>query len=704
MSWLKLPGFSRAEIVFSLKTFVAAMLAMYLANRAGLPRPFWALLTVYIVSNPLAGAVRSKAAYRFTGTLVGSTAAVLLVPALSNSPELLVLALALWVGVCLFISLLDRTPRAYLFMLAGYTAALIAFPSVQAPLQLFDSAVARVEEIGLAIVCATLMHSLVLPTGMAPTIIGLLDRTLGHARQWMQDVFSAEQGAQASAHISSDRRRIAGDITQLRVLSTHVPFDATHFRWTAGALEAMQDRVAALTPILSAVEDRLHALEQAQGQIAPDIRAVLDQLRQWIEHENIRPRLERRDDEASAADRLREQIQALAQAEPAPGRPANEAAWLQALRIGLARGLQSLLKGWQDCAALRREIDAGLTGQATQARRASFQDKVLHHDYGMAFLSALAAVLAISLCSLFWVMTGWSAGSGAAMMAAVFCSFFATMDDPVPAIHNFLKFTLASIPLSTIYVLVLLPLVQDFGMLVLICAPLFLLMGALIARPAAAGASMAFLFGVVGTLSMHDTATADLASFVNSMTAQVLGIIAASRVTALIRSVGADWSARRIQRHIWRELADMASVARAPAALHTFAARMLDRTALLAPRLAQINPTGEHRPATDALQDLRIGADIVVLQGARGQLPEQASAQLLSEVAGFFHQLSSKKRWSAPTDALLAGIDRTLSSALQQAQPAHADWHAAVAALVGLRRNLFPQAPMALSRAEESPT
>ena len=34
--------FSRQEMLFSLKSFAGAMLALYLACRAGLPRPFWA--------------------------------------------------------------------------------------------------------------------------------------------------------------------------------------------------------------------------------------------------------------------------------------------------------------------------------------------------------------------------------------------------------------------------------------------------------------------------------------------------------------------------------------------------------------------------------------------------------------------------------------------------------------------------------------
>ncbi|MET0519271.1 MAG: FUSC family protein, partial [Burkholderiaceae bacterium] len=206
---------SRAEIIFSLKCFAAAMLGLFLASWAGQPRPFWAMLTAYIVAHPLAGAVRSKGTYRFLGTLLGCTAAIFLVPAFSNAPELLTLALGLWVAGCLFLSLQDRTPRSYAFMLAGYTAALIGFPAVDTPLQIFDIGVARSEEIGLGMFAALLVHSLVLPTGLSATVLGLVDRTLGDTRQWLCDLMQP-RGQQPGATLGIDRRRVASDVTQLR--------------------------------------------------------------------------------------------------------------------------------------------------------------------------------------------------------------------------------------------------------------------------------------------------------------------------------------------------------------------------------------------------------------------------------------------------------------------------------------------------------
>ncbi|MDQ0084255.1 putative membrane protein YccC [Variovorax boronicumulans] len=699
MSALSLPRFSRAELLFSGKSFAAAMLAMYLASRAGLPRPFWALMTTYIVAHPLAGAVRSKAVYRFFGTLIGSTATVLLVPALSNAPELLTLVLALWVGLCLCISLLDRTPRSYVFMLAGYTAALIGFPSVQTPLALFDTAVARVEEIGLGIFCATLVHSLVLPAGLAPTVLGLLDRTLQDARKWLGDLLQpAGRSSNADPkRLDDDRRRLAGDITQLRLLSTHVPFDTTHLRWTAGAIRAMQDRVAALTPALSAVEDRLQALEQAEGRLAPDVAAVLSQAAQWLREE-----AEPTGDAATRAERLQALRRAIDVMSATPASAEQQTPWGRALRIGLAGRLAELVDGWTACAQLRLDIDEGLKGAAPLRRTAALGSRVLHRDYGMALLSALAAVIAICLCGAFWIVTGWPMGSAATMMAAVFCCFFATMDDPVPAIHGFLKWTLLSIPISALYVLVLMPTVQDFGMLVVICAPLFLLLGLYLPRPTHFMPAMALIFGVAGTLALHDTASSDLVSFLNSMIGQIVGVVVAARVTRLVRSVGADWSARRIQRATWRELGDMAASSQPQyAQSDAYAVRMLDRIGLLAPRIAQAGGAVEGVAANDALRDLRMGADIAVLQRVRAQLPLATSAALLGGISRFFRQ-RSEGRMNPRPPGLLPQIDEALNAMLEARDTAASSTsRAAVTALVGLRRNLFPDAPPMLGASKQ---
>jgi uncharacterized membrane protein YccC len=719
------PGFTRAEWLFSFKAFAAAMLAVFLASWAGQPRPFWALMTAYVVAHPMAGAVRSKGLFRFIGTLVGGAAAVLLVPRFANAPELLSLALALWVAGCLCLSLRDRTPRAYAFMLAGYTAALIGFPSVDTPLAIFDTAVARLEEIGLGVLAATLVHSLVLPNSLSSSVLGLLDRTLGDTRAWLTDIAARRDGG-------ADRRRVAGDITQLRLLSIHIPFDTSHLRWTAEAVHAMQDGVAALTPLLAGVEDRLQALEahtasagdaedRANGStdtdtdtdtdtgigigrhgLPDDVRALLESIGPWLS-------LPAAQAEARLPT-LRAQLAALT-GDEARIQLADDP-WARLLRVALAERLGELLDGWLHCMHLRADIDRGLAGEPMRSRPApALSGPKLHLDMGMALWSAAAALIAILVCCAFWILTGWPMGSAAAMMAAIFCCFFAAMDDPVPAINGFLHWTVLSMPFGALYVLVLLPLVQDMWTLMAVCAPMFLIVGAYVGRPSTFGAALPFLFGVIGTLVMHDTAQADLTSFLNSMSGQLAGVFVAARVTRLMRSVGADWSARRIQRATWRELDDLARLPRSAGRAQAYLLRMLDRISLLAPRVAQSGGSVPGVPTDDALHDLRVGADLVALQAARGRLPQEAVLPLqpLLMAIGDWQRARIDGRPDAiasPPAIVLERLDATLARLVEvypASQTLPAEAIPAASALMGLRRNLFPQAslpPMPVAPAE----
>ncbi|SMP65155.1 FUSC family protein [Noviherbaspirillum suwonense] len=666
---------SRAELLFSAKSFAAAMLALYLALSIGLPRPFWAMLTAYVVSSPLSGAVRSKAVYRVGGTLLGSMATVLMVPGLANSPELLTLALACWVGLCLYISLHDRTPRSYVFMLAGYTAALIGFPAVGAPGTVFDVALARVEEITLGIVCATLIHSIVLPQSLAPSLLARLDRALGDARRWLRDALGAGSDAR-------ERRSLAGDITELRLMATHLPFDTSNLRWTGSTLHALQDKLALMMPLLAGVEDRLRALREAPGDdLSLRWRAVLDRVVAWNE-------AGARD--AAAAAALHAQIDAL--------RPALDASssWTDVLQVNLAGRLDALLRLCGDCAALRAAIDASLHGAQPPAGQARGRSaRVLHRDSGMALLSAVAAIIAIVCCSAFWIFTAWPAGSAAPMMAAVFCCFFATQDDPVPGIRTFFNYTVASIPISAFYMLAVMPAVHSFEMLILVLAPCFLALGVFVARPATGGRAMAMLFGVAGMLSMQDTGTMDLVSFINSMLAQLAGIGAAAVFTRLLRSVSADWTARRLLRAGWRELGSLAS-SRRPPSVETVSARMVDRIGMLTPRLAMApqaeRQDGSGLDALHAFGDLRIGLNIAQLRQLAPQLGRQQAglSSLMRELAASFR---AREQGSAEGKAGM-GLLRRLDAALREvcaAAPGAAQRDAA-AALAGIRRGMFPDA------------
>ncbi|RZT06296.1 Uncharacterized membrane protein YccC [Duganella sp. CF402] len=673
-----------SEMLFSLKCFMASMLALYVSLAAGLPRPFWAMMTAYIVASPFSGAVRSKALFRVCGTLIGSTATIFMVPRMANAPELLSLALACWVGLCLYISLLDRTPRSYVFMLAGYTAGLIGFPAVSDPASIFDSGLARVEEITIGILSATVVHSLLFPQGVGPALLGRLDRAIADAQRWMADVLKPRADKTQALHT---RLALAGEISELRVMSTHLPFDTSQLRWTAGMVHGLHDRLAIMVPLLLAVEDRLNALRETDPDSLAPWTALLDDIAAWVQAG--------RDADPARATQLRAAL-----AQLTPELPAN-AGWSAILRLNLAQRLDALIEACEDGLELRSNVStvmqggvAGYTPHLTPA--------VLHRDHGMALRSALAAAVTILLCCAFWIFTAWPSGAAAPMMAGVACCFFATQDNPVPLIRMFVKWTVISMPVAAFYIMFVLPAVHSYEMLVLVIAPVFLIGGVFMPRPATAGSSLAFLIGVAGTLSLQDTGTLDIPGFLNSMVAQLFGFIAAAAVTSLIRTVGGDWMARRMLRAARREVAQMAQAAQAapPAALVasapllTISARMVDRIGLLMPRLAIAHPTPEARAvAVDGLRELRVGLHVAQLCGLQQTLEQAGVAlrPLLQNIGAHFGS-GGHEHGQAPA-ALLEKLDTTLRAVCAAAASGAGEArHQAAAALASMRRDLFPRA------------
>src|ERR1700733_5974075 len=86
------------NVVFSLRTAAAAILALAIAYWLELSDPQWATLTVYILAQPTVGAALAKGAWRAAGTVCGGLIGLMLVGLLSQASELLVLATALLVG------------------------------------------------------------------------------------------------------------------------------------------------------------------------------------------------------------------------------------------------------------------------------------------------------------------------------------------------------------------------------------------------------------------------------------------------------------------------------------------------------------------------------------------------------------------------------------------------------------------------------
>ena len=564
--------------VFSVKTFASAMLALWIALQLDLERPYWAMATVYIVAQPLSGAMRSKAAYRFIGTLVGASMTLLLVPVLVDTPVLLTGAFALWIGLCIYFSVLDRSPRAYVFLLAGYTVAFIGFPAVDTPGDIWFVVLARFEEITLGIVCTTVIGSVVFPAALGPGLTVRLDAWIKQAADWTVGVLSGDADAAALAEA---RRHVAGDAVEIGMLVTHLAYDTSNLQTATTPMRLLRQRVLLLLPVMNGAADRIGALREA-GALTPTLQGLLDRIAGWI-----------RDARTSDLDevvRVRAEISALAPAIDAG------ASWNEVLLTGLLERMDELTRLVHDIIALRRQIRAesrrvpellvpvAVTAHARQ-----------HRDHVMALHSAFASVLAVGAISAFWIAAGWPEGGEAASLAAVATAFFAAQDDPAPEIMSFIVGVVLALALDALYLFVILPQVDGFGMLVLALAPMYVPLGVLAGmagRAARAAGPIAFVSATL--LALQSSYSGDFAGYVNGGIAVVIGLGATAIIVRIVRSVSAEWTASRL---LQRNRADIARAALRwdQASRIAFASLMVDRLSLVVPRVAAGRQRGLRR-------------------------------------------------------------------------------------------------------------
>jgi uncharacterized membrane protein YccC len=424
-----------AALVFALRTFAAAMLALSIALWLDMPRPYWAMASVYITSNPLTGATRSKAVHRMLGTLIGAAGTIALVPNLVNAPELLSLAIALWVGVFLYFSLIDGTPRAYVFMLSGYTVALLGFPILTAPELTFDIVSSRVQEIMLGIVVASVVSTLVMPQSVASAIAAKADAWLADARRLGIDVLS---GGGSDRERDNQRMRLAAAAAEIDQLSGHLDYEAATSANMAQGLRRLRQHMLALLPLLGSIEDRRGALDSDE-QHSARMAAICARIARWLE-DGAR--------DGQEADSLRAALDEL--------RPAldADAGWIDITVAGLVLRLRDLVDVVQDCRRLR---DAVADGRDPAELKLAFNSDTLtvavpHRDHGLALWTAAAVALSILACCAFWILTGWADGVTAPLFAAVLGSLLASADDPLPTFRGFYGVFLGVIAINGIYV------------------------------------------------------------------------------------------------------------------------------------------------------------------------------------------------------------------------------------------------------------
>jgi uncharacterized membrane protein YccC len=659
------------RVIFSSTTFAAAMLALWVAFSIGLPRPYWAMTSVYITVQPRIGALRAKGLYRIGGTLLGAAVAVAILPNLVNSPLLMSFVMCVWTGLCVYLAMLVRSPRAYVFLVAGYTSAIIGFPAVATPGDIFDIALARVEEIGIGIVCASVLHMLILPSDVSQEVEARISGIMRDIQRWTEN---ALRGAPPS---TDPGWRVAIDITELQLAATHLPFDTAAVALPQGLVRALTARLDDALPLIAGLEDQLRTV----GLPAESAARLMADTAAWVSGSASGG-----DPEGAAAVLLARCRACRAALETAP------VDWHVLLTIAAVIRLEQLIACLRDCRALadaasRRRVAPGsyvasLVHAAPRRR--------MHRDHGMALLSAVSVAAASFLVCVLWILTGWPAGASAVVGAAIFSALCAHLDDPAPLMATFLFWTAIALPPVLVYHFAILPAVDGFTMLALALAPLMVGVHAAMIRPAWAAQAFAFVLGCVLLLNLTETYQSDLPGIVNAGLAQDAGILIALGTTMAFRRLTVDLAASRILTHCRRALAGLAQRPNAWSR-GDWASTMLDRVGLVHARRKPAE-TAAAPWTPDAVPALLAGLDLIDLYRS-GRALDRGRQAVEDTLAALAIAVSAApgRMTGASEDHLLHAIDAAIGE-VNQAAPGEPRLHA-LTALSGLRRALCAEAP-----------
>ncbi|AMQ85620.1 MULTISPECIES: FUSC family protein [Pseudomonas] len=665
---------------YGVRTFAASMTALYIALLMQMPRPYWAMATVYIVSSPFLGPTSSKALYRAIGTFLGAAAAVLFVPMFVQSPYVLVVVIALWTGILLFLSLHLRTANNYALMLAGYTLPLIALPVVDNPLAVWDVAESRTEEIFLGIAVAAVVGAMFWPRRLAPVFNDAVGKWFADATTYSLKFLSRDVQPEEVAAL---RMAMVGSFNSLELMIGQLPHEGARPQTVRNTKE-LRGRMIHLLPVIDALEDSLYALERRTPELVEKFAPLLTATREWLGH---------KDADLERWQALRDQLEAL--------QPSAEALEdrKQLLFSNALYRLGEFIDLWQDC----RSLQDAILCERQDSWRAVYRHWRLGRltpfiDRGLMLYSVASTILAIIVASVLWILLGWTDGGSAVILAAVSCSFFASMDDPAPQIYRFFFWTGMSVLFASLYLFLVLPNLHDFPMLVLAFAVPFICVGTLTVQPRFYLGMLLTLVNTSSFISISGAYDADFFAFVNSNLAGPIGLLFAFIWTLIARPFGAELAAKRLTRFSWKDIVSMTEPANL-AEHRQLGVQLLDRLMQHLPRLAL---TGQDTGI--AMREVRVGLNLLDLLAYTPRVtgaPNALLKQVVAEVGEYFRAcLKAGERLPAPS-ALLMTMDRT-----RRALNGHGDEETRLNllhALSGLRLALLPGVEFVSNAEPEEP-
>jgi uncharacterized membrane protein YccC len=499
-----------AALMFAVKTYLAALLALFISFWLTLDEPYWALLTVFVVAQPDSGLVLAKGFYRILGTAAAVLMTVVLVFTFAQYGELFIASLAVWIGVCNFAARAVRNFASYGFQLAGYTVAIVGIPTALNPNEAYPIIVARATEISLGIGCMALVSRLIGPRELAPKLIALVRELISRTDRFAE---AAMNPATAREQLAAERAALAKDFGTVEAMRSSAFFESADVRLLNEPLRRATYAAVELYAVAEGAPARLGAAAISPQDPGASISNTKDTPRENVE---VISALLRAADEravASARVQLGEAKIALDRGTRVPG--PSPARWL-----------------WSDPVA--------------------------------AALSGIRAALAVAITTAFWFATAWPSGPIAVIVAGVVCTLLASMEQPE-------KITLAlaaTILVAAVPVYVtqfhLLPYALDFVSMAVVLAPLLLGCAFIIAQPGIGplGLPAAVYFAVASHIDNNNVMTYNVVNFLNTSLAIFIGIGVALVMFAAFFPETPVRAGRRFRRYLSVQLSRLAGARR----------------------------------------------------------------------------------------------------------------------------------------------
>ena len=637
MIWARLKGYfetslvaltqpTRSDWIFALRTVSAGLIALLVAYALKLDHPQWAMMTVFIVAQPVAGMVLAKGFYRLLGTLAGGIAVIGITTVFGTSPWVLVTVLAVWIGICTFVSSLLRNPEAYGAALAGYTAMIIGLPAFGQPHIVVDLAVARCAEIVLGIVCAGLTSRLILPKLASDAIISRLKRCILDLATYAGDAFSGGD----PATLSGQHQKLVADIQTLGEMRAYARLEAPSF---APRAHSVRRTIGQLLSALSAAR-ALHSHAAPKNAALIPVRSELQAL---VSELAAKPGA--LDDTAPWVARL----DAIAgEARQTPDASADEGDD----RVGTITRLTIAADFAEALRQVLRGLDA-LRAPVTRPARGSRQPAlVVHRDYAGASRNAVRAAIATLLVAAFWLTTKWSDAAGTVILVAVVSSLFAARPDPVQVAWGFFKGTLLALPFAFLVGQVALPALPGFGWFMLFVVPILVPTALAMANPRYVGVATAFAINFLAFLSPHQAMTYDPGPFFAGSASVLVGILLAIGVFILVLPADPWLAANRIVRAMREDLARLCLHERVPRR-SAFESLAYDRINQLMPLVQNAGKKGD-AVLGGSVAAVTVGLEILRLRdAAQGHaIPSETALS----IANFLRGLARELLFRAPGD------------------------------------------------------